>query len=61
MRLLFSLIAKLERYEITIIMFALGTAFGLAFLLSRQLGFSAATGAFLAGVVVIAGSKSSLS
>jgi CPA2 family monovalent cation:H+ antiporter-2 len=59
MRLLFSLIAKLERYEITI-MFALGTAFGLAFLFSRQLGFSAATGAFPAGVV-IAGSKSSLS
>lgn len=51
---LFSIIAKLERYEITI-MFALGTAFGLAFL-SYQLGFSAATGAFLAGVI-IAGSK----
>lgn len=51
---LFALIAKLERYEITI-MFALGTAFGLAFL-SYQLGFSAATGAFLAGVI-IAGSK----
>jgi CPA2 family monovalent cation:H+ antiporter-2 len=51
---LFSLIAKLGRYEITI-MFALGTAFGLAFL-SYQLGFSAATGAFLAGVI-IAGSK----
>lgn len=51
---LFSLIAKLERYEITI-MFALGTAFGLAFL-SYELGFSAATGAFLAGVI-IAGSK----
>lgn len=50
----FALIAKLERYEITI-MFALGTAFGLAFL-SYQLGFSAATGAFLAGVI-IAGSK----
>ena len=44
---IFALIAKLERYEITI-MFALGTAFGLAFL-SYQLGFSAATGAFLAG------------
>jgi len=51
---LFALIAKLERYEITI-MFALGTAFGLAFI-SYQLGFSAATGAFLAGVI-IAGSK----
>jgi len=51
---IFALIAKLERYEITI-MFALGTAFGLAFL-SYQLGFSAATGAFLAGVI-IAGSK----
>jgi monovalent cation:H+ antiporter-2, CPA2 family len=50
----FSLIAKLERYEVTI-MFALGTAFGLAFL-SYELGFSAATGAFLAGVI-IAGSK----
>jgi Kef-type K+ transport system membrane component KefB len=36
--------------------FALGNAFGLAFLSSQQLGFSAATGAFLAGVV-IAGSK----
>lgn len=51
---IFALIAKLDRYEITI-MFALGTAFGLAFL-SYQLGFSAATGAFLAGVI-IAGSK----
>jgi len=51
---IFALIAKLERYEITI-MFALGTAFGLAFL-SYQLGFSAATGAFLAGMI-IAGSK----
>lgn len=51
---LFALIAKLGRYEITI-MFALGTAFGLAFL-SYELGFSAATGAFLAGVI-IAGSK----
>jgi CPA2 family monovalent cation:H+ antiporter-2 len=55
MRLLFSLIAKPERYEITIIFF-LGTAFALAFLSSHQLSFSAATGAFLAGVV-IAGSK----
>src|SRR5689334_23539383 len=32
-------------------MFALGTAFVLAFL-SHQLGFSAATGAFLAGVII---------
>jgi CPA2 family monovalent cation:H+ antiporter-2 len=51
---LFSLISKLERYEITV-MFALGTAFGLSFL-SHELGFSAATGAFLAGVI-IAGTK----
>lgn len=51
---IFALIAKLERYEITI-MFALGMAFGLAFL-SYELGYSAATGAFLAGVI-IAGSK----
>jgi CPA2 family monovalent cation:H+ antiporter-2 len=51
---IFALIAKLERYEITI-MFALGTAFGLAFL-SHQMGFSAATGGFLAGVI-IAGSN----
>jgi len=51
---LFSLVTKLDRYEITI-MFALGTAFGLAFL-SYQLGFSAATGAFLAGAI-IAGTK----
>jgi CPA2 family monovalent cation:H+ antiporter-2 len=51
---IFALIARLERYEITIT-FALGIAFGLAFL-SYNLGFSAATGAFLAGVV-IAGSK----
>lgn len=47
---LFSLIAKLERYEVTI-MFALGLAFGLSFL-SYELGFSAATGAFLAGVII---------
>lgn len=47
---IFALIARLERYEITV-MFALGTAFGLAFL-SHQLGFSAATGAFLAGVII---------
>jgi CPA2 family monovalent cation:H+ antiporter-2 len=51
---LISLVTKLDRYEITI-MFALGTAFGLAFL-SNELGFSAATGAFLAGAI-IAGSK----
>jgi monovalent cation:H+ antiporter-2, CPA2 family len=47
---LFSLVSKLERYEITIL-FALGTAFGLSFL-SYELGFSAATGAFLAGVII---------
>lgn len=51
---LFSLIARLERFEITIL-FALGMAFGLSFL-SYELGFSAATGAFLAGVI-IAGTK----
>lgn len=51
---LFNIIAKLERFEITII-FALGLAFGLSFL-THNLGFSAATGAFLAGVI-IAGSK----
>ncbi|MCE9651702.1 MAG: cation:proton antiporter [Nitrosarchaeum sp.] len=51
---LFDLIAKLERFEITMT-FALGLAFGLSFL-TYELGFSAATGAFLAGVI-IAGSK----
>jgi len=51
---LFNIIAKLERFEITIT-FALGLAFGLSFL-TYNLGFSAATGAFLAGVI-IAGSK----
>jgi CPA2 family monovalent cation:H+ antiporter-2 len=51
---IFNLISKLERYEITIT-FALGLAFGLSFL-TYNLGFSAATGAFLAGVI-IAGSK----
>ena len=51
---LFNIIAKLERFEITIT-FALGLAFGLSFL-THELGFSAATGAFLAGVI-IAGSK----
>jgi hypothetical protein len=56
MRLLFSLIAKLERYEITIIFLPPELAFGLAFLSSHQLSFSVATGACLAGVV-IAGNK----
>lgn len=51
---LFAPVARLERYEITVL-FALGMAFGLAFL-SYELGFSAATGAFLAGVI-IAGTK----
>lgn len=51
---IFDLIARLERYEITIT-FALGLAFGLSFL-TYNLGFSAATGAFLAGVI-IAGSR----
>ena len=51
---LFNIIAKLERFEITIT-FALGLAFALSFL-TYNLGFSAATGAFLAGVI-IAGSK----
>jgi CPA2 family monovalent cation:H+ antiporter-2 len=51
---LFGLIARLERFEITMT-FALGLAFGLSFL-THELGFSAATGAFLAGVI-IAGSK----
>jgi CPA2 family monovalent cation:H+ antiporter-2 len=51
---LFSVVARLERFEITITL-ALGLAFGLSFL-THQLGFSAATGAFLAGVI-IAGSR----
>lgn len=51
---LFNLITKLERFEITVT-FALGLAFGLSFL-TYELGFSAATGAFLAGVI-IAGSR----
>lgn len=51
---MFNLVTKLERFEITIT-FALGLAFGLSFL-SYSLGFSAATGAFLAGVI-IAGSR----
>ncbi len=51
---IFSLLNGLRRYEFTILV-ALGAAFGLSFL-SYELGFSAATGAFLAGVI-IAGSK----
>lgn len=47
---LFDLLSKLERYEITFIV-ALGIAFGLSFL-SYELGFSIATGAFLAGVII---------
>ncbi len=50
----FSLLSNLQRYEFTILV-ALGLAFGLSFL-SYELGFSAATGAFLAGVI-LAGSK----
>jgi CPA2 family monovalent cation:H+ antiporter-2 len=51
---IFSAISNFERYEFTIFV-ALGLAFGLSFL-SYSLGFSAATGAFLAGVI-IAGSR----
>ncbi|MGQ0606472.1 MAG: cation:proton antiporter domain-containing protein [Candidatus Nitrosotenuis sp.] len=51
---IFSLLSNLQRYEFTILV-ALGLAFGLSFL-SYELGFSAATGAFLAGVI-LAGSK----
>ncbi len=51
---IFSLLSNFERYEFTILV-ALGVAFGLSFL-SYELGFSVATGAFLAGVI-IAGSK----
>jgi CPA2 family monovalent cation:H+ antiporter-2 len=51
---IFSLLANFERYEFTILV-ALGVAFGLSFL-SYELGFSVATGAFLAGVI-IAGSR----
>ncbi len=51
---IFSLLSNLERYEFTILV-ALGLAFGLSFL-SYELGFSVATGAFLAGVI-IAGSR----
>jgi CPA2 family monovalent cation:H+ antiporter-2 len=50
----FSILANFERYEF-IILVALGMAFGLSFL-SYELGFSVATGAFLAGVI-IAGSR----
>lgn len=50
----FSLLSNIPRYEITILV-ALGLAFGLSFL-SHELGFSAVTGAFLAGVI-LAGSK----
>ncbi|MEX2059452.1 MAG: cation:proton antiporter, partial [Nitrosopumilaceae archaeon] len=51
---IFSALANFERYEFTILV-ALGLAFGLSFL-SYSLGFSAATGAFLAGVI-LAGSR----
>ncbi|MEM3065508.1 MAG: cation:proton antiporter [Candidatus Nitrosotenuis sp.] len=51
---IFSALSQFERYEFTILV-ALGVAFGLSFL-SYSLGFSAATGAFLAGVI-IAGSR----
>lgn len=51
---IFSALSHFERYEFTILV-ALGVAFGLSFL-SYSLGFSAATGAFLAGVI-IAGSR----
>lgn len=47
---IFSALANLERYEF-IILAALGVAFGLSYL-SHHLGFSAATGAFLAGVIL---------
>ncbi|MFM7861669.1 MAG: cation:proton antiporter [Candidatus Nitrosotenuis sp.] len=50
----FSLLSNIPRYEITILV-ALGLAFGLSFL-SHELGFSAVTGAFLAGVI-LAGSR----
>lgn len=47
---LFEALSRLERYEITFIV-ALGIAFGLSYL-SYELGFSIATGAFLAGVII---------
>ena len=51
---IFGLLSNIPRYEFTILV-ALGLAFGLSFT-SHELGFSAATGAFLAGVI-LAGSK----
>src|SRR5262249_54448031 len=51
---LIALAEKMQRYEITL-MLSLGIAFALSFV-SYQLGFSAAVGAFLAGVA-ISGSK----
>lgn len=51
---IFGLLSNIPRYEFTILV-ALGLAFGLSFA-SHELGFSAATGAFLAGVI-LAGSK----
>lgn len=48
---IFSVISRLERYEI-IIMPARGVAFALAFL-SHQLGFSSTTGAFLVSVIIV--------
>lgn len=51
---IFSALSNFQRYEFTILV-ALGLAFGLSFL-SYELGFSAATGAFLAGLI-LAGSK----
>jgi CPA2 family monovalent cation:H+ antiporter-2 len=47
---LISLVERLERYEITI-MLVLGMAFALSFA-SYELGLSAAMGAFLAGVII---------
>ena len=47
---LISLAEKMQRYEITL-MFSLGLAFALSFM-SYELGFSAAVGAFLAGVAI---------
>ncbi|RDJ31221.1 MAG: cation:proton antiporter [Crenarchaeota archaeon] len=47
---LFSFLSNFERYEFMILA-ALGLAFGLSYL-SYSLGFSAATGAFLAGVIL---------
>lgn len=47
---IFGFISNFERFELSII-FALGFAFGLSFL-THELGFSAATGAFLAGTII---------